>query len=155
MNVTKVNATLTKGLAAFQLDENAQLVEMYTGTGGSFGAPDVAPSGDPMRGGDGGVDNMSSDAEAFESYVEQTATTVAARCGISIDSALEAMVIVADEMAEAGQIPPMPDPDSGSAEDLAAWAGAAKTAQLGAEVIRYCMDRAGDLTQGVGGGPQD
>lgn len=155
MNVTKVNATLLRGLGAFQLSENENLVEMYTGTGGSFGTPDVAPSGDAMRGGDGGVDNMNSDVEAFESYVEQTATSVAARCGISIDAALDAIVTVADEMAENGQIPPMPDPDSGTAEDLAAWAGAAKTAALGGEVIRYCMDRAGDITQSVGGGPQD
>lgn len=152
MNIQKVNATLAKGVSALTLAENEALVEMYTGSGGSFGAPDVAPTGDPMRGGDGGVDNFASDAEAFESYIEQTAMSVAARCGISLDSALDAMVTVADELAETGKIPAMPDPDSATAEDLAAWAGAAKTAQLGGEVIRYCLDRQGDLTQGIGGG---
>ncbi len=152
MNVTKVNATLSKGIAALALAENDALVEMYTGSGGSFGTPDVSPSGDPLRGGDGGVDNLASDAEAFDSYIEQTAMTVAARCSISIDAALDAIVAVADEMAEAGKIPAMPDPESGSSEELSAWAGAAKTSQLGGEVITYCMSRSGDITQGTGGG---
>ncbi len=151
MNVTKVNATLSKGIAGLVLAENDALME-YTGTGGSFATPDASPTGDPLRGGDGGVDNLASDAEAFESYVEQTAMTVAARCHISLDAALDAMVTVADEMAESGKLPPMPDPDSASAEELSAWAGAAKTAQLGGEVIRYCQDRGGDITQNVGGG---
>jgi len=152
MNVHKVNGALLKGIAAFQMNENQGLVEMYVGSGGSFGAPDTAPTGDPLRGGDGGVNNMHTDAEAFESYIEQTAMAVAARCDISIDDALDAIVAVADQMAEDGLIPPMPDPDSASAEELSAWAGAAKTAQLGGEVIRACMDSEGDITQGVGGG---
>jgi hypothetical protein len=152
MNVHRVNSALLKGLSIFQMSENQGLIEMYTGTGGSFGAPDMAPTGDPLRGGDGGVNNMNSDAEAFESYIEQTMMSVSARCDVSMDDALEMLVTVADEMAEQGLIPPMPDPDEASAEALSAWAGAAKTAQLGAEVIRACMDAAGDITQGVGGG---
>lgn len=152
MNVHRVNGALLKGLSVFQMTENHGLIEMYTGTGGSFGAPDTAPSGDPLRGGDGGVNNMNSDAEAFESYIEQTMMAVAARCDVSMDDALDMLVTVADEMAEQGLIPAMPDPDSASAEDLSAWAGAAKTAQLGAEVIRACLDAAGDITQNVGGG---
>lgn len=151
MNVNKVNAALLKGIHVFQLSENEGLVEMYVGSGGSFGAPDVGPSGDPTRGGDGGVDNLASDAEAFESYIEQTAMGIAARCNVSIEDAIDVLVTVADEMAEDGKLPPMPDPDDATAEELSVWAGAAKSAQLGAEAIRYCMDDE-DITQGVGGG---
>lgn len=153
MNVQKINGALLKGLSVFQMAESQGLVEMYVGSGGSFGSPDTVPSGDPLRGGDGGVANMNSDAEAFESYIEQTAMAVAARCDVSLDTALDALVSVADQMAEEGLIPPMPDPDTASPEELSAWAGAAKTAQLGAEVIRACLDAEGDLTQNVGGGP--
>jgi hypothetical protein len=153
INVTKVNAALGRGLAALQLSENEALAEAYTGSGGeSFGSIDTAPSGDSARGGDGGVDNANSDADAFEAYIEQTAMGVAARCNISLDAALDAIVTVADQMAEDGMIPPMPDPEDGSPEELSAWAGAAKTAQLGAEVMRFCMERAGELGHSVGGG---
>lgn len=152
MNVAKVNGALLKGISAFQMSENQGLVEMYTGTGGNFGAPDAAPMGDPQRGGDGGVNNADSDADAFDAYIEQTMMAVSARCGISMDDALDALAAVADEMAENGQIPPMPDPEEASSEELSAWAGAAKTAGLVGEIIRACMDAEGDIGHAVGGG---
>lgn len=152
MNFERVNGALAKGVMDFQMAEVAALSEAYTGSGGTFGAPDVAPTGDPLRGGDGGVNNMDSDAEAFESYIEQTMMAVSARCDVSMDGALDAIVTVADEWADEGKIPPMPDPDTASSEELSAWAGAAKTAGLVGEVIRYCLDSQGDITQNVGGG---
>ena len=151
MNVAKVNGTLLKGISVFQLAENQGLAEMYVGDGGSFNAPD-APTGDPVRGGDGGVNNMNSDAEAFDAYIEQTIEAVAARCNVSLDDAIDALIAVADEMAENGLIPVMPDPDEASAEELSSWAGAAKTGGLCAEVIRAVMDEEGDIAHGVGGG---
>ena len=151
MNVAKVNGALLKGLSVFQLAENQGLVEMYVGDGGSFSTPD-SPAGDPIRGGDGGVNNMNSDQEAFDAYIEQTIEAVAARCNVSLDDAIDALVAVADEMAENGLVPPMPDPESASAEELSSWAGAAKMAGLTAEVIRAIMDEEGDITHGVGGG---
>jgi len=151
MNVAKVNGALLKGISAFQMSENQGLVEMYTGTGGNFGAPDHAPSGDPLRGGTLGVNNMDSDGEAFDSYIEQTIMSVSVRCNISMEDALDALATVADDMAENGTLPVMPDPDSASSEELSVWAGAAKTAGLVGEVIRACHDE-DDITQGVGGG---
>jgi hypothetical protein len=151
MNVAKVNGALLKGITAFQMSENQNLIETYVGNGGNFGSPDTAPSGDPQRGGDGGVNNSDSDVDAFDAYIEQTMMSVSARCSISPEEALDALAEVADEMAENGQIPPMPDPESASAEELSAWAGAAKTAGLVGEVIRSCMDD-GDIGHvGVGG----
>ena len=151
MNVAKVNGALLKGITAFQMSENQNLIETYVGNGGNFGSPDTAPSGDPQRGGDGGVNNSDSDVDAFDAYIEQTMMAVSARCSISPEEALDALAEVADEMAENGHIPPMPDPDSASAEELSAWAGAAKTAGLVGEVIRSCMDD-GDIGHvGVGG----
>lgn len=155
MNVHKVNAALLKGITAIQFAENLGLSEMYTGTGGNFGAPDFAPGGDPLRGGEGGVNNMDSDGEAFDSYVEQSMMAIAARCNVSLDQALDVLVTAADDLSERGMLPPMPDPDSASSEELSTWAGAAKTAQLAAEAIRMCLDSQGDITQGTGGGTQD
>jgi len=152
MNIEKVNNALLRGINVMQMSENQSLAESYTGSGGSFGTPDATPDGDPMRGGAGGVDNNASDAEAFDSYIEQAAMGVSARCGVGLDDALDWVVSAADDMAERGLIPAMPDPESATSEELSAWAGAAKTAQLGAEAIRMAMEDAGDLGQAVGGG---
>lgn len=155
MNVQKVNNTLLKAVDHLRLSESQALAEMYTGTGGMDGEQDNAPSGDPLKGGEGGVDNLSSAVEAFESYIEQVALAVAARCNVSVDSALDSVVEVADMMAEKGEIPPMPDPESAEDEELSGWAGAAKQSGFVGRVIAYCMEQGGDVTQNIGGGTQD
>ena len=154
MNIEKVNNALLRGISVMQMSENQALSEGYTGTGGNFGSPDVAPDGDPQRGGAGGVDNNASDAEAFDSFIENAAMGVSARCAIGLDDALDWVVSAADDMAERGLIPAMPDPDSATAEELSAWAGAAKSAMLPAEAIRMALEDMGDDGQVTGGGSQ-
>lgn len=103
--------------------------EGYVGDGGTE-PPDNTPDGDPIEGGDSGVDNLASDAEQYMSYVAELAVSISVQTGISDDEALNAVVAVAGELADAGKLPPMPDVDTASAEELAQWTGAAKTSGL-------------------------
>jgi len=98
----------------------------YVGDGGAE-PPDNTPDGDPVEGGDLGVDNLASDAEQYMSYVAELAVSISVQTGLSDDDALDAIVAVAGELADGGKLPPMPDVETSSAEDLALWAGAAKT----------------------------
>lgn len=119
-----------------RIEDEDNLGEMYVGTGGTE-PPDFSPTGDPIVGGDLGVDNLASDAEQYMSFVADCATDIAARCGISDDDALAAFEDVAAQLAEAGMIPPMPDIEVASSESLALWTGKAKTSDLVARVIEY------------------
>lgn len=120
--------------------------EGYVGVGGTE-PPDYSPSGDPVTGGDLGVDNLATDAEQYMSYVADLGVAVATQTGVSDDQALDAIVAVASQMADGGMMPPMPDVEMASADDLAQWTGAATTAGLIARVIDYVT--AGDDKQNV------
>jgi hypothetical protein len=110
--------------------------EGYVGVGGTE-PPDYSPSGNPIAGGDLGVDNLATDAEQYMSYIASMGVAVSTQTGVSDDDALEAIYAVADQMAEGGSMPPMPDIESAPADELAQWTGAATTIGLLARVIDY------------------
>lgn len=113
-----------------------KIEEQYVGTGGTQ-APDHSPDGDPIVGSDQGVDNLASDAEAYMSFVAETSSDIAAQCSVSGDEALSSFEDVAKQMAEVGSLPPMPDVESASSEEISLWTGAAKTSDLVARVIEF------------------
>lgn len=110
--------------------------EMYVGTGGTE-PPDYTPDGDPIVGDEDGVDNLASDAEAYMSFVSETSADIAAQCRVADDEALGAFEDVAGQMAELGTLPPMPDVETASSEELSLWTGKAKTSDLVARVIEF------------------
>lgn len=120
--------------------------EGYVGVGGTE-PPDYSPSGDPVAGGDLGVDNLATDAEQYMSYIADLAISVVAQTGVSDDEALRAVATVADQMAQGGMMPPMPDIETASADELAQWTGAATTAGLVARVVDHVT--AGEDKQNV------
>jgi len=113
-----------------------KIEEQYVGTGGTD-APDFSPDGDPIIGSDQGVDNLATDAESYMSYVAGTSADIAAQCSVSDDEALSSFEDVAKQMAEAGSLPPMPDVESASSDEILLWTGAAKTSDLVARVIEF------------------
>lgn len=143
MDIVKVNSVLSRGIAQVQQAELDGLYEMYVGTGGSE-APDHTPSGDPEKGGSGGVANMESATEQFMSYLGQLAANCSAEGGHSEDKSLDYVMALADEMSAAGEIPPIPDPDSSSAEELAAWPLAAKQAGFAKRLSEYVKMKNGE-----------
>lgn len=149
MNVHQVNSTLGK---AIMLMQESRLEEMsgYTGTGGNFGTPSsVTPKGDPDRGGDGGVNNMETDAQAFSDYMDDLITSVANQCEMDAGAARAAIITCASMKAKRGLIPPMPAM-SARAEVLATWAGAAKTVGFTGMCIDYCLAKKGNGSGGPG-----
>lgn len=136
MDIHKVNNVLARGISMVQAGELEGLYEMYVGTGGTE-APDHTPMGDPQTGGDGGVANDDSATEQYMSYLGQLAGNLAAEMDKSEDDALDVIMGLADDMAAAGEIPPMPDPDSASAEELSAWPLAAKQAGFAKRASEY------------------
>lgn len=142
MNIHRVNSTMTKAIALMQEGQLSHMMgEEYTGTGGSFSTPMVEPDGDPLHGGDGGVDNMEVDSAQFDDFIEYTASSIAEKYGLSANQALQAIVTVSAMKASEGMLPPMPDAAKASAEHLATWAGAAKTAGLQGMVMDYLSNR--------------
>lgn len=160
MEIERVNAVLTRTIAAMQAKELEDLAERmaeetideadhYVGAGGTD-SPDHAPDGDAEEGGEGGVENFSHEAEMFLSYIGDVAGDIAGKLGIEEDVVLESFVELAAECAEAGELPPMPDVDIASAEDLAAWVGAAKTLGFSGRLMERLQSRVpeGDLDSG-------
>jgi hypothetical protein len=139
MDIQKVNTVLSRALRILESDEAETLqglTESYVGYGGTE-APDHTPMGDAMTGGDGGVDNMESAEEQFYSYLITVAETCAQDCGMSSDDAVKYMEALAKDMAAAGEIPPMPNAESGTAEEFSTWPGAAKTAGFEKRLSEY------------------
>lgn len=110
--------------------------EDYTGTGGTP-PPDHSPMGDPEEGGDGGVDNYSHEQEALLSYVMDLVDDCAGTMGLSHDDVMGGLEALAQEMADAGEIPPMPDIETASPEAISAWPLAAKTAGMAGRLAEY------------------
>jgi len=103
--------------------------EMYVGDGGTE-PPDYSPDGDPIMGSDQGVGNLASDAEFFMSFISDTVADIAARCGVDEQTVMSTFEAVVGELAAAGVMAPIPDVDMASSEELADWAGKAKTGDL-------------------------
>jgi len=93
--------------------------------------------GDSITGGDSGVGNLASDAEAYLSFVAEASAGIAAQCNVTDDEALEAFEDVAGQMAEVGALPPMPDIETAGEEEISQWTGEAKTSDLVARVIEF------------------
>jgi len=160
MDMAKVNAVLTKALRTVQdseldglhqeameeamgmtnagrgvmpLDGGAPGKETpegnYTGTGGTK-SPDYSPDGDPDKGGDHGVANYESAAEALMSFLANISTDLAKTEGVSEDAAIEAVSMAALECVRRGLIPNIPDPEKASAEAVSKWTAAAKLVGL-------------------------
>ena len=141
MDIQQVNTVLNRAIRVLETAEMNDLQEeilseSYVGYGGTE-APDHTPSGDPDAGGDGGVDNYETPEEQFYSYLMMVAQTAAEMCGCSEDDAVKYMEDFADELVAAGELPPMPDPESGTAEEFSTWPGAAKTAGFEKRLAEY------------------
>lgn len=142
MDIQQVNTVLNRAIRVLEdaeMDDlQESLAESYVGYGGTE-APDHTPTGslDPEVGAAGGVDNMESAEEQFYSYLMQVAEHCAADCGISQDAAVKAMEDFAEQLAAAGEIPPMPDPEAGTAEEFSTWPAAAKTAGFAKRLSEY------------------
>ena len=67
-----------------------------------------------------------------------------------VSVALDYLIALATEMDAAGEIPPIPDPDSASAEEMSAWPLAAKQAGFAKRLSEYAKMKAGvDPTVGT------
>lgn len=131
----EIEGELETGEAPTQEDLD-NIEEMYVGTGGTE-PPDYTPDGDPVVGGELGVDNLASDAEGYLSFVAETSASIAAQCQIPDDEALGAFENVAGQMAEVGTLPPMPDVETAGSEEISYWTGRAKTSDLIARIIEF------------------
>lgn len=112
----------------------APVSEMYVGTGGTE-PPHFNPPGDPLRGSDAGVDNLASDVEGFLGFIADCASSIAAQLQVSEDEALKAVYDTADELADKGEMPPLPDLEEASPEEISGWTGKAKTCDLMARAV--------------------
>lgn len=108
--------------------------EMYVGTGGTE-PPYFNPPGDPLRGSDAGVDNLASDVEGFLGFIADCAASIGSQMEVSDDDALKAFYDAADELADNGELPPVPNLDEASSEEISGWVGKAKTGDLMARAI--------------------
>ena len=81
-------------------------------------------------------DNNTEDGviDAFETFIGAMADSLLAEYEMSEDEAIDYVFSIADAMAEAGMIPPLPDGDD--AQTLAVWMGKAETAGLAQEVMK-------------------
>ena len=161
MDIQKIKTVLNRGVkfledAEFEaltedLDEDLQaLEESYVGIGGTE-APDHTPSGDPNTGAAGGVDNEESAEEQFYAYLMEVVQVCAARAEISEDAAVKHMEDFAEQLAAAGEIPAMPNPESGTAEEYSTWTGAAVTAGFERRLSEYVAAAKGqDPSVGTG-----
>jgi hypothetical protein len=140
MDIQKVNTVLTRALRFLESAERDYLIglvaESYVGVGGTE-APDNAPDGDPATGGDGGVNNDDSAEEAFYAFLMDTVASVMANFETTEDDALGFLEDFADECAASGDMPPLPDPEIGTAEEFSTWAAAAVTFGFGTQLIQY------------------
>lgn len=127
----EIKATGESGLAA--ADHQA---EDYTGHGGTP-PPDHSPMGDPEEGGSGGVDNYSYEQEELLSYVAELVDDCAGTLRLDHDVVMNGLEALAGEMADAGEIPPIPDLESASSEAISAWPLAAKMAGIAGRLTEY------------------
>lgn len=116
--------------------EAAPATEAYTGVGGQDPV-DHSPTGDPETGDTGGVDNYSHEMEAFLSFIAGLADDCAGIGGFEYEAVMDGLEALTSEMAEAGELPPMPNPELASAEDLSGWVLAATTAGLAGRLAEY------------------
>lgn len=145
MDIQKVNTVLNRAIRIFEhaeLESSAAMIESYVGYGGTE-APDHSPAGDPFEGGDGGVDNMETEQDAFYSYLMYVAQSVSEQAKCSEDKAVSCMETLADDMAATGEMPSMPDSESGTAEEFSAWVGAAKTCGFARRAAEFAAMQTG------------
>jgi len=116
--------------------EAAPATEDYTGVGG-IEPVDHSPTGDPETGDTGGVNNYSYEMEAFLSFIASIADDCAGIGGYEHEAVMDGLEALTSEMAAAGELPPMPNPDTASAEDLSGWCLAATTAGVAGRLAEY------------------
>lgn len=92
------------------------------------------------EGGDLGAVNPSDGLEAFEDFISGIVDGLLAEYEIDEDDAVDFVLDMADEMAEAGLLAPLPDTDDSKA--LALWIGQATTAGFGLEVMKAADEMA-------------
>lgn len=142
MDIQKVNEVLSKARLIFQEDEAQALAGLVEDD--DYEGDDASA----IEGGVGGVDNLSSAVEAFDSYIEDLVMGLVARQGVSEESAIDAFVGLADELAQKGKLPELPDDDA-SDSMLSGWIGAAQQAGFGGLLMTYCGQMNGqDPTRG-------
>ena len=142
MASVKANPAGVKKAAAWivskigSLGEADEQAEDYTGTGGTP-PPDHSPMGDPEEGGSGGVDNYSHEEEALVAYVAELVDDCAGTMNLDHDAVMNGLEKLSGEMADAGEIPPMPDLENADAEAISAWPLAAKMAGMAGRLAEY------------------
>jgi len=118
------------------LEATSSATEEYTGVGGTDPV-DHSPTGDAETGDVGGVDNYSHEMEAFLSFIVGIVDDCAGIGGYDYDAVMNGLEALTQEMAKAGEIPPMPNPEVASAEELSGWCLAATTAGLAGRLAEY------------------
>jgi hypothetical protein len=142
MDIQRINEVIGRANAVLEAGERDALnraldeEDGYEAASGTE-APDYTPEGDPDTGGEGGVANAETPEDNFYSFLLSMTETLTAQYGITEDDAVGYIEALAGEMADAGELPAMPDPESGIADEFSAWAGAAMTAGFQQRVAEY------------------
>lgn len=94
------------------------------------------------EGGDLGASNPSDALDAFEAYIGGIADGLMAEYEIDEDDAVDFVLDIADDMADAGMLAELPDVEDSKA--LALWIGQAQSVGFGVEVMAAADEDAED-----------
>ena len=150
MDIERVNASLTRAINHMLLRENAQMAralgeqdefddfgDIGNGVLDAAALADTTPTGDAEVGGEHGVYNMGSAEEQFYAFITDLVENLVASFGIDEDQSIDLILAFADQMAAAGDIPPIPDPTVSPASEVASWPTVAGTAGFSAKLIDF------------------
>ena len=99
----------------------------------------VAGSHGDSQPGEGGADNIPDTEDALDKYLNGCIESVVDECSVAEDDAIDFVFGVADELAEKGKLPEMPDEDADD-EDIALWLGKANTIGFQQVVLKAARD---------------
>jgi len=85
--------------------------------------------------GESGAENSSDVMDAFDLYLSSILDALLEQYEADEEEALDFIFAVAEEMADAGTLPEIPEDDDGDDADVVAWVGTAKTAGFLAAVM--------------------
>lgn len=98
--------------------------------------------------------NLTPTQEELNRYIVDIIRGVMAQYECSKDDAIDLVFEVADDLAEEGALPPMPEEGESTEDEVIQWMNAAKSMGFGAEVMAYAEEEADaegeeeeDLTQ--------
>ena len=85
--------------------------------------------------------NIPDTLDRFAVYIQSIVDSLCAQYGCGDEEAMDCISQAADELAQAGVLPPVPD--RSDLKGIAAWQGKAVTAQLGGYACKVCYDKKG------------